>query len=195
LEYDQNDSGSSNNMGVELGYGSRKWGLAVGYIKNNCQNCDGRWAGDIAVALGDVGVGARVQDKVYELGFLIGISDKHRWGINLGLDENGGTGNKVNSIGLGYSFVSSNFTLTLDASRRFYEDKSQNSEVSIVTPGLTITGGALEISVNDRVTIDNKNKTQQQDFWFGLGVDQKSWHLVGYSDYVNDIAFVLSFFF
>lgn len=195
LQYDQNDSGQSNNMGVELGYGSNKWGMAVGYRKNNCSGCEGRVAANVAINANGTGVGLRVQENAYALGVLFGVEDQHRFGLVLGLDETGGVGNKISSYGLGYSYVQQAFGLTLDASRRNHQDSTQNSNITLITPGISVRATPIEVSLNNRIIIDDASKTTTHQAWFGLGVNQKSWHLVGYSDYVNDIAVVLSFFF
>lgn len=195
LQYDQNNSGQSNNVGAELGYGSDKWGMALGYRKNNCSGCEGRVAANVALNIDDTGVGLRVQEDAYALGVLFGLTGSNRFGVVLGLDETGGTGNKISTYGLGYSYVAKSFTLTLDASRRNHQDTTQNSNITLVTPGISVRAEPVEISLNDRIVIDDNNKTTTHQAWFGLGVNQKSWHLVGYSDYVNDIALVLSFFF
>lgn len=195
LQYDQNDSGISKAYGVEVGFGKKDWGMALGYYKADCAGCEGRIAADLAGSSGKLGFGIRLSENQYTLGLLFGVTDKHRFGIVLDTDNSGGTGNKVNSYGIGYSFVGSDFTFLLDASKRQHENSSANNDVLLVTPGVSVSTSAFQLSVNDRFTIDNTNKTTTNDVWFGIGLGGKSWHFVGYSDYVKDLALVASFFF
>lgn len=195
LQYDQNDSGNSKGFGAEVGYGKKDFGLAVGYYKNDCSNCEGRFAADLAASSGSFGFGIRLAEDNYALGLLFGVTDSHRLGAVIDINNTGGTGNKISSVGLGYSYVSSNFTLTLDASKRDNENNTVNNEILIVTPGISLRAGELQLSVNDRITVDNTNNTKTEDLWVGVGYGGKSWHLVGYSDYVNDLALVFSIYF
>lgn len=195
LQYDQNDSGNSKAYGVELGVGKKDWGMALGYYKADCSGCEGRVAADFAGSSGQIGFGIRLSENQYTLGLLFGVTDKHRFGVVLSTDDSGGTGNKINSYGLGYSYVGTDFSFALDASKRQNENSSANNDVILVTPGVSVSTSVFQLSVNDRFTIDNTNKTTTSDLWFGIGFGGKSWHFVGYSDYVKDIALVASFYF
>ena len=148
---------------------------------------------------GDFGFGIRLAEVTYALGLLFGVNDPHRVGVVLDVDDSGGAGNKVSSYGLGYSYVSSNFTLTLDASKRQHENSNANSDansdVVMLSPGISLSTDSIQLSVSDRIVMDNTNHTRFDDFWFGLGFGGKSWHLAGYSDYVSDLALVASFYF
>jgi hypothetical protein len=194
LQYDQGDA-PSKGYGAELGAAGKSAGAAVGYYKRDCTGCEGRFAASVAVAMSSFGLGLRVEEENYTLGMLFGVHDTHRFGVVAGVDDSGGAGNKITSYGLGYSYVSSDFTLTLDASKRQHENTAANNDILILTPGISVRASSLQLTVSDRIVMDNTNKTRTDDVWFGVGFGGKSWHLVGYSDYVNDLALVLSFYF
>jgi hypothetical protein len=120
------------------------------------------------------------------------------------LNDSGGTGNKLNAFGAGYSYVASQVTFTIDASKRTYENSLVRDDTVLVTPGLMLRADILQVSVNDKITVNNtSNNTAprtttndpQHDFWFGIGIGGKTWHIAGYGDYVNEIAFAGSLFF
>lgn len=197
-EYDRNDdSDLPEGFGAEFGYGTGEWGAAVGHYKRDCSGCDGVTTGAAALNFSDIGLGVKIQEDQLGLGFLFNPFGRHRVGLMVESYDPEGPDNRVTSYGLGYSFVHEIFTLTLDASRRDYEDASPAVEdITLLTPGVGIrVGDMVQISVNDRITLDDGDDNDDDDLWFGVGVGQSNWHLAGYSDYVNDFSLVLSAFF
>lgn len=205
IQYDTDDDGNTSNTGRagyggELGYGTGTAGLAAGYYTRDCTNCEGRWAGSAAVAIADVGVGLRYQKDLYTASLLFNPSGAHRVGLIAEGNNGNGAGNNLKSYGVGYSYVASQWTFTIDASKRDYEDKTVYAERLLVTPGVMVRADFLQISLNDKITLkdreigSNEDKTKHE-FWFGIGVGNDKIHLAGYSNYVNDVALSLSFFF
>ncbi|RYZ71826.1 MAG: hypothetical protein EOP05_11665 [Proteobacteria bacterium] len=198
-EYDRNDN--DDNFGAELGYGKGTWGVAAGYRKPGCDNCDGNVAGALGLAIGDFGVGIRFGEDLYSAAVLINPHGTHRFGIMGELNETAGSASKVTAYGVGYSYVASQFTFTLDASGRSFKDNTVNDDRIVVTPGLGFRVDIVQLTLNDRITLnrDENNAEQREDnehdFWFGIGLGGERWHVAAYSDYVNELSVVGSLFF
>jgi hypothetical protein len=209
-EYDQDggDDTSSGNgsdaLGAELGYGGGSWGLAVGYRKRDCDGCDGTAAGALGLSLGDIGFGIRFQEDIYSVGFLFNANGTHRIGIMAELAEENEEDSvaEMHAAGIGYSYVASSFTFSLDASGRETKDDDTADELLSVTPGLMVRGGPLQVSVNDHITFRDKDDSStsneddtKHDFWWGIGIGASWGHLAVYGDYVNELAVAGSLFF
>jgi hypothetical protein len=205
-EYDQN---GTKGYGGELGYGKGTWGVAAGYYKHDCTNCQGRGAGAIGITVGDFGLGIRFAENLYAVGLLFNPQGTHRFGIVGELNNSGGTGNTVNAFGVGYSYVAGQISFTVDASKRQFENTtSPSNNYYIVSPGLQLRADILQVSINDHIFIDGNSPTTsasgttttqsnpEHDFWFGVGIGTgKDWHVAVYGDYVNEIAGAVSFYF
>ena len=193
LQYDKN---GSSTLGGELGFGGNNWGIAGGYRKPDCDNCDGKAAGALAAGLNQIfSLGLRFEENVYGLGLILNHQGALRIGGTFDLDDSGGSGNKINRIGAGVSWVSSNWTLAVDASKLEFENSSVNSETIFITPGLMIRADIFQLSINYEMHQNDKNDLYKDDFWFGVGIGGQKWHLAIYSDYVNELALSGSLFF
>ena len=198
VQYDQNDdSDAPKGLGAEFGYGTGEWGAAIGHYKRDCTGCEGNTAGALAINLSGVGFGVKIREDIYGLGLLFNTHGNNRVGLMFEVNDTGGDGNKINSYALGYSYVATNFTITVDASKQDYENSTAgNNDLVLLTPGvgLRITD-TVQVSVNDRIVLDD-GKNVDEDLWFGVGLGGGgNWHFAGYSDYVNDLALVLSVYF
>lgn len=197
-EYDTGDVIKA--YGAELGYGQGEWGIAVGHRKADCTGCEGVTAASMGIVVAEVGVGLRFSEDISGAGLLFNPNGTHRVGLNGELNKSGGTGSNVTAYGLGYSYVASAFTFTLDASARTFENSTVNDKRIQLTPGLVLRADIFQVSINDRITL-NKDKNnalhndKDHDIWFGLGFGGDSWHLAIYSEYVNDVAVAGSLFF
>ena len=205
-EYDADTDGNSKNTGragygAELGYGKAgSAGLAAGYYTRDCDGCGGRVAGSAAVVAGGTGVGVRVQKDLYTAALLFNPAGRHRLGLIAEVNGDNGSGNDLKSYGAGYSYVGGNWTLTVDASKRDYENHATYGKRLLVTPGLMVRASFLHLSVNDKITLQNhENGTNKKDtdhsLWVGVGIGGQDWHLAAYGNYVNDVAAALSFLF
>lgn len=207
-EYDtDNDSDSRGTgragYGAELGYGKTgSAGLAAGYYTRDCDNCEGRFAGSAAAVVANIGVGLRYQEDLYTAALLFNPEGKHRFGLIAEVNGDNGAGNDLKSYGAGYSYVASQWTFTIDASKRDYENKATYAERVLVTPGIMVRADFLQLSLNDKITLHNRDTNANSnddetdhDIWGGVGVGGDKWHLAGYANYVNDIALALSLFF
>ena len=110
------------------------------------------------------------------------------------------SGNNVTAYGLGYSFVAPQFTFTLDASTRSFENNTISDKRTLLTPGLMLRADIFQLTINDKITLnkDSNNSAQNDkdhDLWFGVGLGSDKWHLAFYSHYVNDFAFAGTLFF
>ncbi len=208
-QYDQDNDDNNNNgssgYGAELGYGTGEAGVAGGYYTRNCDGCEGRFAISAAAVVVDIGVGLRYQDDVYTAGILINPNGLHRFGLIAefsGEDDNNSIINTdYKTYGLGYSYVASQWTFTIDASKRDYDDDSIYDDRMLLSPGLMVRADFLQLSLTDQITLNNReNSTSTDDdvhheLWFGVGVGDEAWHFAAYGNYVNDLALVGSLFF
>lgn len=200
VSFEHAKSDTSSGSGAELGYGQGDWGLAAGYFKNDCSGCQGNSSAAVGINIYEIGVGLRLTEDIYGAGFVFNPHGTHRVGLMAENNRSGGTGLSLNSYGLGYSYVASAYTLTLDASSRTFEDSTVNDKRIQVTPGVVLRASILQLSINDRITL-NKDKNnplhddEDHDLWFGLGLGGDRWHLALYSDYVSDFAASASLFF
>ncbi|MBC7754045.1 MAG: hypothetical protein H7Z71_07390 [Moraxellaceae bacterium] len=215
-EYDQDNNADSNNnngktgYGAELGYGTGAAGIAAGYYTRNCTGCEGRWAGSAAAVVADIGVGLRYQKDSYTAAALFNPNGTHRVGLiaefssdddNDETNNNNGIGHSVKTYGLGYSYVGSQWTFTVDASQRNYENPTKYSIRLLLSPGLMVRADFLQLSLTDEITLNNRETSTSNvddthhELWFGVGVGDKAWHFAGYAKYVNDMALVGSLFF
>lgn len=199
---DQDRSGTGRvGYGAELGYGTGSAGMAALYYTRDCDSCLGRFAGSAGVLVGDIGVGLRYEKDLYTTGLLFNANGKHRIGVIAEFNNANGDGNNLKSYGAGYSYVDSQWTFTVDASKRDYEDPSAYGNRILLTPGVMVRADFLQISLNDKITLNNRENSSStaddtdHDIWFGIGLGGQTWHLAGYGNYVNDVALALSLFF
>jgi len=197
-EYDKTDS--TEAYGGEIGYGQGEWGIAAGQHKTDCSGCKATSAAALGLNISDIGVGIRFAEDIYGVGFLFNPRGTHRLGIMVEANSTAGNGKDVTSYGVGYSYVETNYTLTLDASKRSFEDKSVDDDRMQLTPGIMLRADMFQISVNDKITLNkDKSNSAQNDkdsvLWLGLGIGGDKFHLAIYSDYVAELALAGSVFF
>lgn len=194
-----NDSNNNDNdgIGAELGVGNGSLGFAVGYLDTDCNNCEAVTAGALAGIWSGIGLGIRFEEDISTVGLLLNAQGAHRLGLMAELNEVEGDLNDITRYGVGYSYVSSQYTLTVDASKRDYEDPNTNDDVILVTPGIALHFSMLSLSVSyDTYVNDEDNSNNDNDLWWGLGISPSSnFHLAIYGDYVREIAVAGSFFF
>lgn len=198
-EYDSNDSNKA--YGAEVGYGrGGEWGVAVGHRKSDCTNCDGVTAAAIGINVSDLGVGLRFGKNLSAAAVLINPHGAHRFGVMAELNTSGGSGANVTAYGLGYSYVATQMTFTIDASTNSFENRAIKDNRMQVTPGLMLRADIFQLTINDKITInkDSNNNAQNDkdhDFWFGVGLGSDKAQIALYSHYVNDFAVAGSLFF
>jgi hypothetical protein len=197
-EYDRNDS--SDAVGAEIGYGKDTWGIAAGYRKPNCANCDGSAAGDLGIDVGNIGVGIRFGKDLYAAGILFNPQGTHRFGLMGEINQSSNSASKLSAYGVGYSYVAQQVTFTIDASGRSFDDKTIDDKRILVTPGVMLRADIVQLTLNDRITLnhDQNNAAQtgsDNELWFGIGIGGDKAHLAVYSHYFNDLAIAGSFFF
>lgn len=205
-EYDtSNDTDSSGNKnsgsGAEVGYGTGNAGVAAGYYRRNCNGCDGRFAGSAAVAGDAIGAGLRYEKNILTVGLLFNPKGTHRFGLVAETNETGGSGAKISTYGAGYAHVGANWTFAIDASKNNFENSATYADRMMITPGVSVRADFLQLTLNDRIILNDRaddlidDERTKHELWFGVGGSGASWHLVGYSKYVSDVALALSFFF
>ena len=198
VEYDSNDN--TKAYGAEVGYGQGDWGAAVGHRKSECTNCEGTTAGAVGINVSNFGVGLRFGKDLSGAALLINPHGDHRFGFMAELNNGGGSGSNVTAYGLGYAYVAAQYTFSIDASSRSFENKLIVDNRMQITPGLMMRVDIFQLTINDKITINrDKNNTAQNDsdhaFWFGVGLGSDTAHIALYSHYVNDFALAASLFF
>jgi hypothetical protein len=197
---DENAGTTTKTYGAEVGYGQGDWGLAAGQRKSDCDNCEATSSGAVGINVADFGVGLRFGKDLTALALLINPHGGNRFGLMAELNKSGGSGNDITAYGIGYSYVASQLTFTIDASKRNFENKAITDDRIQVTPGLMLRADHFQLSVNDKITLnkDKNNAThddEDHDIWFGIGFGGDKGHLAFYSQYVNDFAFAGTLFF
>jgi len=195
VQYDEN---GHSTLGVELGVGGNNWGIAAGYRQPDCDNCEENTAGAVGVGLGSVfALGLRAEEDVNGIGLIFNHQGDFRVGATFDLDDSGGENNNVTRMGAGVALVKTNWTFAVDASKREHENSTANANDDIIflTPGLMIRADIFQLSVNYQLHLNDDNEIYEDEFWFGLGIGNQTWHLAVYSDYVNDLAVSGSWFF
>ncbi|MCB0407450.1 MAG: hypothetical protein KDD34_04540 [Bdellovibrionales bacterium] len=203
LQFDTGDNDDNSNTpdvdgtGVEAGVGNGSYGLAVGYYDRDCNGCDSTVAGALGAFFGNFGLGIRFEEEIYSMGFLINPKGTHRIGLAADLNDPSGNDNNITSYGLGYSYVNPNFTFSVDASKRDYENSSVNDDVILVSPGLSVRVKMIGLTVtHDSYMNEPDNSNLDDETWWGVGVGEGSqWHVAIYNDFVNQWTFVGSLFF
>ncbi len=197
-EYDRNNS--SDAVGAEIGYGKGSWGIAAGYRKPNCTNCDGSGAGALGIDVGNIGVGIRFGKDLYSAAVLFNPQGNHRFGLMGELNQSSNSTSRLNAYGVGYSYVAQQATFTIDASGRSFNDKTIDDKRILITPGVMFRADIVQLTLNDQITVnhDQNNATQtgsDNQLWFGIGIGGERAHLAVYSHYFDDLAVAGSFFF
>ncbi len=197
--YDTGESSTSSNTtgyGAELGIGNGTYGVGVGYYKS-CDACTESVTGALGIELGDFGIGFRFRNRVYSVGFLLSPNGTHRIGLLAEFQDPEGENNNLSALGVGYSLVSSQFTLSLDASKLDFENSALSDDVILVTPGIALRFDFLAVTVSyDLYVNDEANANRNDDLWWGIGIGRgESWHVAVYNDYVNKWSVVGTLFF
>lgn len=195
----QYEKNGSDTFGGELAYGGRGWGIGAGYRKSDCDNCEGDGVAALGVSIGNaLGLGIRFEEGLYAVGMMLNPTGQHRLGLMTELNDPEGEENNISSFGVGYSYMTPQVTLTVDASKRDYENELINDDVILLSPGISIRADVLQVSVNYRMYLnegDISSNAFDDGAWFGVGFGDRTYHIAVYSDYVSDLALNGSWFF
>lgn len=196
LEYDQNEN--TKGYGAELGMGTGNVGLGIGYYRNECDGCKGRFGAIAGFGWGNdfsLGFGYR-EEKLYSAGFLLGLGSAGQLGIAVDFRDNEDKNLKTYSYGLGYAYSSSNFKFAIDASKQEDGDSTTDNSLIMLTPGLMVGGGFLRLGVSFDTYLNDKTESHEDKTWFGIGFGNASrWNLNFYKDYSSEFSAILTFWF
>lgn len=201
LHYDTGDSGGTTNSGygLEGGVGNGNYGAALSYYtRENCSACDKDITGAIAGIFWGVGLGLRFEEEVLSAGFLFNPTGDHRVGVTAELNNPEGDNNNIQSIGAGYSYVNTQYTFSIDASKRTFENTASKDDTILLTPGLAMHFQSVSVSVNYDMYLKDPDSSTQYDnkIWWGLGFGREnSWYASIHGDYFNELSAAVSFFF
>lgn len=193
LEYGTTDENNRKNStaGVELGVGTGSVGIAAGYLKSDCNGCDGRAAGIVGVSLDSFSIGFGFgEDKNYSVGAVLNPKGEHRFGLVGSLSDSDQVGADLQTYGVGYSYHSGAFILSVDASKRKFETSSAADDIVIITPGLQVKADWISLMVSHDLYTNNEAKTFTDNTWFGIGIGDADKHLAIYHDYFHEWSLV-----
>lgn len=189
---------NSTAMGFELGLGNKNFGVDVGYFKNNCDGCDGRFAAAAGYNSGSIAMGIGYREKsTYSLGILLNPEGQHRFGVTADLVDNTAPATDVKHFGLGYSYVGESVGFALDASKQVNSPELPSDKIIVVSPGVMLKADKFALSVSYDNYINDDTKLYESKAWvgFGFGGASTDMHFAVYKDYGADWTVVWSFFF
>ena len=188
LEYADGGDSGNNLTGAELALGNGTVGLALGFAQNSCDGCDSQSsaAAGYSASSWSMGIGFH-NDAAKTVGFIFGGDSGHRLGLVGDLNDNDST-NTIQSYGVGYAYISSNFIFSVDASQRKDESTTTNDEVTLITPGLLIKASSIQLSVSYDMYQSDTDNTFDDEVWVGLGFSQGNWDFNLYNDFIGEFA-------
>lgn len=188
LEYAGGGNSGNNLTGAELAIGNGSLGLALGFAQSSCDGCDSQSsaAAGYSASSWSMGIGFH-SNAAKTVGFILGGDSGHRLGFVGDLNDSD-SNDTIQSYGVGYAYVSSNFVFSVDASQRKDEDTATNDEVTLITPGLLIKASSIQLSVSYDMYQSDSDNTFDDDVWVGLGFNQGNWDLNFYNDFVGELA-------
>lgn len=186
---------SGSIVAGEIGFGKGDIGAAIGAAKNDCSGCETQVGATVGFGFSSVGLGVGYHDEAVSVGFILNPSDTHRFGVTA--DSSSKDTNKYSAFGAGYSFVGSEFTFTVDASKRNTDGASESAnKIIYLTPGVMFKGNSFQVSVNYDMDLNDDNDTHDSEFWLGVGfAPTNNLNLAIYSKYVGEWSVAASFFF
>jgi hypothetical protein len=187
---DENNQKSSTS-GAEIEAGNGSVGIALGYLKRDCEACKGRTAGMLGASMDSFAFGlGYYEEDTYSAGILINPKGTHRVGLVASGFDSENDGQDVRAYGLGYSYNAQSLTFALDASKRTNETEQPTDKVVLITPGLQVRVSHLALSVSHDFYTNNEAKTYTDKTWYGVGFGSSNLHLAIYHDYFHEWAAV-----
>ncbi|MCB0356968.1 MAG: hypothetical protein KDD40_08180 [Bdellovibrionales bacterium] len=195
-----NNNNMTNNdgMGAELGVGNGDMGLAFGYYKEDCTDCEGDVYGGFGILLGDfLGFGVSGQEELYNAGVIFNPKGSMRFGVTASLFNLDGDNNNITTFGAGVAYYGQAWSFSVDASKRAYENDTIKDDTIKITPGLKMNIEKIHFSFNiDTYNNEPEGTNTDSNAWFGLGYGHgEPFNITLYHDYTKEWTFVLSMFF
>ncbi len=193
LQYMKN---GDSDIGAELGYSGKTWGLAVGLLQPGCDDCEDVTSAAFGFTMGkSLSLGFRYEDESqYALGLMFNPTGKHRLGLIGEMNDPEGPDNNINNYGVGYSYVSKKNTFAVDYSMQELENPNATNDIQILSPSYSRREGPVQVSLGYEIRQGDTNDNNDR-FWMGAGFGGKQWHLAVYAAYRREAMLTLSGFF
>lgn len=197
LEGDFGEDSSGNDqsgLGGEFSLGNGNAGIGLGYYKNDCDGCEGRFGGIAGLQFSSiaVGIGFREEDQ-FSAGVLFNPKGHHRFGITADVLQSDQA--DVLSYGAGYAYSGNGFIFALDASKQETEIEGDDTDMIRITPGLEVHADKWGLSVSYDTAVNDETTPYDDNVWFGVGYRGQNFEIMGYHDYVNEWSLAVSFLF
>lgn len=175
--------------GAEFGFGNGNAGFQVGYLNRDCNNCEDDVRANLAIQFAGIGFGVGFMEDLYSMSFLLNPDGQHRFGfVGESYQDSDNSTNEYFNVGVGYSYYSSQFVFSIDASKREHDSSLVNDDRIIVSPGLLVPFQMFSVSVTHDLNVDlPDNSTVEDETWFGVAIHPQQNFSVGvYSDFIGD---------
>lgn len=179
------DGTDSTSFGAEFGVGDGQYGLGLGLYSNSCEECSAFARATLGAIWGGFAMGLGVQEDLYTFGAMFSPQGTHRIGIVMEHEDRDGVGNLRNAYALGYAYIISQFSFSLDVSTQRFESPLRDDDPVLVSPGIGIRVDTFSISVSYDMYMMNDQQTYQDKVWLGLGTKLGSWNFVFYGEHTD----------
>ncbi len=187
----------------ELAWTNGTVGIGAAYFKQDCDGCEGSQLAGAAFGFSDFSLGVSLSDlsygKVYSVGMRIKSGEAHSLGLLVSMRTFDDFELKQTVLGAGYTYRASHLRASFDISRSLFEFEDgepfaiSRKPVYLLTPGLGLYSGDLDVSVSRRIYKKEKDPVDASDYedgwYYGVGYgNQGRWHLAVYRDFINNWA-------
>ena len=193
------DGADSTSFGIDAGLGDGQYGMALGAYSNSCDEgeaCDAFIRGAVSAIWGGFGLGFGVQEDRYTIGMMLNPNALHRFGFVVEVAEPNGPNNNRLSFGLGYSYVISQFSFSLDLSKRNMENSAVSDTALMLTPGVAVRIENFSVSLSYDQFLNDDNRSFSNEVWVGIGFRPiEELQITFYGEYVDRWTLQLIYYF
>ncbi|MEM7646222.1 MAG: hypothetical protein AAF203_04885, partial [Pseudomonadota bacterium] len=162
------DGSDTTSFGLDAGLGDGQYGMAIGAYSNSCDGCEAYVRGTLSAIWSGFGLGFGVQEDLYTVGVLFNPNGSHRVGMVGEIAEPNGPNNNRASFGVGYAYVISQFSFSMDLSKRNLEDSSLDDSILMFSPGIAIRIDLFSVSLSYDLFINDQNRNFSDQVWVGV---------------------------
>lgn len=190
-----------SDTGFEGGYSGKTVGLAAGIWQPGCDDCESITGVLAGAALSKnilLGLRYMMDNEVptYGVGLLFNSSGEHRVGLNTEMVDPEGPQNNISNHAVGYGYVTKGHTIAVDYSIQKFENSAStpDPEIKILSLSFQKRVNKLSASLSYEQRMDDPAENNDE-FWMGVGFNQKNWQLSVYAEYRQEVMAVLSGYF
>ncbi|MCB0377320.1 MAG: hypothetical protein KDD33_02415 [Bdellovibrionales bacterium] len=190
------DGSTSTSLGIDGGVGDSQYGLGLAYYSNSCDGCDGYIRGTMSAIWGGFGMGFGVREDVYTMGMMFNPNGLHRVGLVIEYEDPAGRGNNRTGWGLGYSYVTSSFTFSMDMSNQALEDNSLDDGSVLITPAVGVRVDIFAATLSYNFYFSDSTHQFSDGVWVGLSAKPFSkWQFTFYGEFIDRWTLMASYYF